>query len=353
MKEIALEIFTIENYKIRFPSPQEAISEEKKREIILDILNPHSGKIRELAEKHNIAFGTIRNYAAEAFKDDPKGYRKRFPFESEQLSKEKRSEILRDVLDSKSGTMTIIAKKHEVSVGSVANIALSVYSKEEYEKRFPRDMPLMKGQILHNLINKILSEDFDIKRKHNPEVPILISEPRIFSNSKDHADCGFYSSQDYLQKLIQQPFLSEELRLNPKKLEHIEFVQFDYTNWLDDKNILAKILKYQHPNIMLFIVGTFWYENWDSRVKPLPKDHRIDYPKNINIISSDLFAEFIKLNEENRQIFDYLIYLNKIGDINGLKQINKNNKYKLNFSEILQKKFKIEHSKHSLDKWTN
>ncbi len=226
------------------------------------------------------------------------------------------------------------------------NIIKGDLGEKLYHKKFHLDVSLSIGMENHQLIEKIATQDFDEKRKKSPDVPILISEPPIYPNSKKCCDNAFKNDKKYLQKLLKDK-IAKELRIDPNELDHIKVVLFDYTTWLHKVNIIDKIEKYQHSKIMLFIVGTYWFQNWISRVKRLPKDKKIKYPENIRIIKWDLFADLLNLSDDNRKRLKEIIKLTRLRDLETLRKINEQNNYKLH---ILKKsKTRKKRAKNNLD----
>ena len=74
---------------------------------------------------------------------------------------------------------------------------------------------------------------------------------------------------------------------------------------------------------MLYIVGTHWYP-YDP-IKTLPNDKSIKFPENNNVISHELFADFIGLKGESKNIFGQIINLNYEEDVDSLVRIHKEN----------------------------
>ena len=70
---------------------------------------------------------------------------------------------------------------------------------------------------------------------------------------------------------------------------------------------------------MLFIVGTKW--DYFEEVKKLPNNSIIKYPENIKIISHNLFADFIGILGEEREIFDRIIELNNNKELDALRTL--------------------------------
>jgi len=81
---------------------------------------------------------------------------------------------------------------------------------------------------------------------------------------------------------------------------------------LSKKNIIGKILKYQHPNMLFFIVDYRRMGIWQTRpihIFNIPSDSRIKYPQNVKIIDYILFSKLIGLKDELRQYFFNSIHL--------------------------------------------
>ncbi|GAH82881.1 unnamed protein product, partial [marine sediment metagenome] len=227
-----------------------------------------------------------------------------------------------------SGPIYEISAKWNVSSSTVGDIIRKDLGKEEFNKKFHNDILSLIGIENHQLIEKIVTQDFDEKRKKSPDIPILVSEPQIYTNNNKRCDNAFKNDKKYLQKLLKDR-IAKELKIDPKKLDHIKVVLFDYTSSLRKDTIMDKIEKYQYSKIMLLIVGTYWFQNWIGRVKRLPKDKRIKYPENIRIIRWDLFADLLNLSSDNRKRLEEVIKLSRLKDLETLRRLNEQNNYKL------------------------
>ena len=210
---------------------------------------------------------------------------------------------------------------------AVRNIAFKELGDDKFRKEFPSDIPAKIETRTHACINELISKDFDERRENSPDVPKIYSEPKIYHPaSQKHADMGFLNDTSYLKDILTDPtsgkLLSRELKIDQKKLDQIKFIQFDYTNQLNMDNIMDKIQKYQHPEIMTFIVGTKWSKHWEGRTMDLPVDDRIKYPENIKIINDECFADLMKLKGNYRDKFEEIIDLNKKGDLDSLEEIH-------------------------------
>ncbi len=233
-----------------------------------------------------------------------------------------------------------------MSPSSALKIIRNDLREKDFNKKFHNDIAKYIGYENHKLIEKIATQEFDEKRKKTPDVPILISEPPIYTNNNKRCDNAFKNDKKYLQKLLKDK-IAKELGINPERLEHIKVVLFDYTSWLHKINIMEKILKYQHSKIMFFIVGTYWSQKWIGRVRKLPKDKRIKYPENIRIIKWDLFADLLNLSNDNRKQFEEVIKLSRLRDLETLIELNEQNDYKLH--RLKKSKARKKGSKNDLD----
>lgn len=121
----------------------------------------------------------------------------------------------------------------------------------------------------------------------------------------------------------------QRLNIEPESIEHIEFVQYDFTNLVTKKKIITKSVKYQHYKVMNFIVGTYWHRK--ESIINVPRDKAIMYPENIRVISYDLFADLLDLQGDERDIFMEIIKLNEENNIKALREMWENDDYKLHY----------------------
>jgi len=327
-------------YHKNFPPPE--VSDEQREGIIKAGRSKNPDSIHKISEE----WGVDRRTAVDLIKKDlgEKEYHKNFPHP--EVSDEQREGIIKAGRSKNPEPLGNIATEWKVGYSTAIKIIRNDLEEEEFIKKFHNDILSLIGKENHKLIEKIATQDFDEKREKSPDVPILISEPAIYTNSKKCCDNAFKNNKKYLQKLLKDK-IAKELKIDSKKLDHIKVVLFDYTSLLSIDNILDKIMKYQHLNIMLFIVGTYWFQNWIGRVKSLPKDRRIKYPENIRIIRWDLFADLLNLSDNNRKQLDEVIKLNRLRDLDALKNLNEQNNYKLH--RIKKSKNRKKGSKNNLD----
>ena len=155
------------------------------------------------------------------------------------------------------------------------------------------------------------------KKEFNKDIASKIEIPKYSDKNLRSPD----EYNNFLGERLNNPkngrYLVEALGISPKDMWNIKATQFDFTNDLCEENILNKIEKYQSPGTLILIVGTKW--NSYSAVKELPNNDIIKYPKNIKIISHELFADLIGISGKDRVIFNKIIDLNNNKDLEALK----------------------------------
>ena len=264
------------------------------------------------------------------------------------ISDEKVKDI-KDTIRSKNlFTLKDMAKKHEVAISTIKRIAIKELGKEKFKLNFSQDLPAEKGIITHNLIKNHITKVFDKRRKYSPDVPKIISEPKIYFESQKCTDLGFqninHNKINYLQRLLtkteQRNFLSQKLNIKLKNLQGIKFVQFDFTSLLNENNFLNKIEKYQNYEVLTFIVGTYWYKDWDDGIIELPNNKLIKFPDNIKIISPNLFIDLLDLQGEDRDKFLEIINLNEMNEIEALREIFEKENINLHYTKDLENDLK-------------
>jgi len=264
------------------------------------------------------------------------------------ISDEKERDIKNTIISKNPFTSKDIAKKHKVSISTVLRIAKKVLGKEKYELRFSTDLPAEKGIITHKLVKNHITKVFDDRRKKTPDNPKIISEPKIYPESQKCTDLGFqninHNKINYLQRLLtrteQRDFFSQKLNIKLANLKDIKFVQFDFTSLLNEDNFLNKIEKYQHDEVLTFIIGTYWYKDWDDCIIELPNNKLIKFPDNIKIISPILFADLLDLQGEDRDKFLEIINLNEMNEIEALREMSEEEKINLNYTKELENDLK-------------
>jgi len=218
-------------------------------------------------------------------------------------------QIMNEIKDFEYGrSLTKIAEDYGVSRKPITDIAKKILNTFLFDIRF-NDTYFSKfrniGIKTHKCINYLLTRSLG---------NLYYSEIRLFLNYGYRIDSLMINNRDFIQKVNEYYF---KLKLN---IENYNFIHFDYTSNLDKKNIMDKIKKYYTPYTVLFIVIT---TDTPSQVIQFPNVYGLSekkrdlYSKNVRIISYDLFAKLMSLNEEETKFFNSIIANN----IN----VNKNN----------------------------
>ncbi|MFX0083595.1 MAG: DUF2341 domain-containing protein [Candidatus Hodarchaeota archaeon] len=166
-------------------------------------------------------------------------------------------------------------------------------------------------------INSLLTKFFDengIK---------YYSNPQIYPENHGTINGLILNDDNLLQnrftKLDDSLDLVKELQTDLTNLEHINAIQILYAIDLSVDAILDYCQKYQNPDMVLYIVGIKWPAyNYEETIN-LPKDSKIKYPENINIINVNLFYRIFLLSEQYQKEFQNIINLND--DLASLKEI--------------------------------
>ncbi|MFX1268967.1 MAG: hypothetical protein ACFFAK_13490 [Promethearchaeota archaeon] len=325
----------------RFPSPNEIISKEIYEKVKEEVKKFYPIPQRWLSKKLGISRGAIERIAK--IENTRKEYERKWPAR-EKISDEVHDSAINDIKNTNLN-MVQIADKHNISPQSVKKFAKEEVFKDDdksFANRFPYDLDRFVGVLTHYCILDELTSFFD---KYHKET--FYAEPRIYRSSSKGSDGLILNDQKFLQRRLKDPENIRDLSLLihgipaqslNTQFDHIKAIQFDLTNNITNENIFKKSIKYQHPDIMLYIVGTQWYP-YDP-VKPLPNDKNILYPNNIKVISYELFADFIKLRGKAKGHFEQIIDLNYNTDINTLKKIHELNAVKWNNKDRLRTELK-------------
>ena len=325
----------------RFPSPTEIISNELYEKIKEEVKKFYPIPQRWISKKLGVSRTTIERIAKK--ENTKEEYERKWPAR-EKISDVTRNSIINDIKKTNLN-MIQIADKHDISPNSVKRYAKEFVFKDEnksYENRFPNDVYRLLGTLTHYCILDELTLFF---RKYHKET--LFAEPKIYPSNSKGSDGLILNDQNFLQKRLKDPNNTNDLsflihNIPTKSLntqfDHIKAIQFDLTNDVTDNNIIRKCLKYQRPDLMLYIVGTRWYPY--DLVKPLPKDKSIIYHENIKVISHELFTDLIGLQGKTKEHFEQIIDLNDNVDIDTLTKIHELNNIKWNNKIQLRRELK-------------
>ena len=246
----------------RFPSPNDIISKEIYEKIKEEVKKFYPIPQRWISEKLSISRGAIERIAKiENIKEE---YERKWPAR-EKISEETHGSVINDIKNTNLN-MVQIADKHNISPHSVKRFAKEDLFKDDdksLENRFPYDVDRFVGVLTHCCILDELTCFFD---KYHKET--FYAEPRIYRSSSKGSDGLILNDQKFLQGRLKDPDNTIDLSLLihdipaqslNTQFDHIKAIQFDLTNNITNENIIKKSIKYQRPDLMLYIVGTQWY----------------------------------------------------------------------------------------------
>ncbi|MFX1276977.1 MAG: hypothetical protein ACFFBP_06825 [Promethearchaeota archaeon] len=316
VKKIAKKHNSLQEYRRKWPADQEKYFKPLKKKILSKLYQNPPVPLKEIYKefkKYGISFIVILNLAKKNFSTED--YKERWTATRDLIPDKIRDDIKYDILYSKKFNATDISKKYGVALNTVRKIAMEeVFNGDEliYNTRFPQQKASGLGIVVHKKTNELLTAFFN-------SISIqFYSEVRLFPYSNMKVD-GIVIKIDR----IRQKASSMGIQFR----EDIEILMFDYTNDITEKNILKKILKYQHKKIMFFIIGMKWPSWWKNQVKEPPNEKVVKYPKNIKIISPAFFSYLIDLDGYYQRYFQNILDFNYNWDIDSLDQ--------LHFSDIL------------------
>lgn len=133
VKKIVIEELGEEIFKQKFFRPKR-LSNEVKKAIIKDIRSKNHGTLGSIAKKHRIDKKSVKYIVIKELGEIK--FKKEFPA-YERVSDEKKKAIAEDVNSIIHGTIRNIAKKHEVTSGTVKKIAIKELGGEKFKQEFP------------------------------------------------------------------------------------------------------------------------------------------------------------------------------------------------------------------------
>ncbi|GAG01365.1 unnamed protein product, partial [marine sediment metagenome] len=259
----------------------------------------------------------IRNIAfINAFNKSTEAYIKRFPNYHEPLTEDLKKKIILEIKNrEKNSSISDIASFCSVSYPTVCRIAVKEVFKDNinaYRQRFPINEVLEMGSITHARINDLLTKHFKLKGIYYFSNPMLFLDSPFSKTKSQNKPDGLLINRKNL-KLFQERLISI-LGIDLKLINKVKAFQFDFTTLLSKNNIIDKIKKYQHPEMILFIIGTRW--NYQRRnYLELPKSKKILYPSNIKIISPMTFTYIFDLKGIYLDRFKDILYYNSEWDL--------------------------------------
>lgn len=163
-----------------------------------------------------------------------------------------------------------------------------------YSELWSPERSARMGQISHILINDLLTHFFK-------SLGIFyFSEPRVYPDVIP--DGLLLITEELFNLLLSNKHIINSLKIEPSDLASVKSLVVDFTSDTTENNILNKVRKYQKSDVMLFIVGTFWYS--DDPIMRLPQDDLVFHPENIKIFSYKILLELFNLDKKFRQLFE-------------------------------------------------
>jgi len=325
----------------RFPSPTEMIPQEIYRKIEIEVKKFYPIPQRWISKKLDVTRLVIERIAK--LENTKEEYERKWPAR-EKISEEIRNSVINNIKKT-SLNMSQIADKFGISGHSVKKFAKEDVFKADLkslEERFPMyGIYRNLGMYTHQCILDKLTGYFNDKGEEK-----FFAEPRIYPGVSKGCDGLILNDNSYLQNRLKNSYNGEISKLIHGMLadsinnqfDHIKAIQFDFTNDITDQNIIDKSIKYERPDLMLYIVGTNWYP-YDP-IKKLPNDSSILYPENTKVISNELLADFIGLQGEDRNRFEHIINLNYDKNIDSLKTLHEKNNINRNNKDQLREELK-------------
>lgn len=325
----------------RFPSPTEMIPKEIYKKIRNEVKKYYPIPQRWISKKLDVSRRVIERIAK--LENSRTEYERKWPA-MEKISEEIRNSVIKDI-EKTSLNMGQIGDKFGISRQSVREFAKEyVFNADlkSFDQRFPMNVSYRNlGMNTHQCILDELTRYFNERGEEK-----LFAEPRIYPGVSKGCDGLILNDNSYLQNRLRNSSNGEISKLIhgiatdsiDNQMGHIKAIQFDFTNDITDQNIINKSIKYERPDLMLYIVGTNWYP-YDP-IKKLPNDSSILYPENTKVISNELLADFIGLQGEDRNRFEHIINLNYDKDIDSLKTLHEKNNINRNNKEQLREELK-------------
>lgn len=172
------------------------------------------------------------------------------------------------------------------------------------------DFRFVTGHRFHRLLSDQLTLHFlKYSIKYFVEIPIYPSR---------RPDGLLLINKKLLDIILENDSIVKILDITPHTFKNLKVINIEITSDLSDLNLVKKILKYQRPDVFLLIVGYKWY--FDDLIKMIPRDNKVLFPENIRIVSIELFAQLIRMSENELEKIKYYEYLSENHDITSLKK---------------------------------
>ncbi len=195
-----------------------------------------------------------------------------------------------------------------------------------YSEMWPSENLATKvGSRLHVLINDLLTKFF------NKRGVQYISEPYIYPGRRP--DGVLILNKELKLLLKKNKSLLDQIKVRYEDLDNLKAIVLDFTSDISNINCTRKIIKYQHSEILLLIIGTSWYSK-----KPYKLIHGLNQNlSKVCVIDIGFFTKIIDLSsnlkEELQISLDFAQNYN-LDSLNSIKALDKSN---LHNTESLRK----------------
>jgi DNA-binding Lrp family transcriptional regulator len=230
-------------------------------------------------------------------------------------------------------TISIMSDLFPVSNSTILRLGRKLFGEDKFTNKWHNDDVIRSGYLGHQCINKTLTKFFQDKNiKYYCELEIFHDYRRVD---------GLLINIEYLYRrlfnLNNAYYLNTILNIDLNIYSKIKAIVFEFTSDITFANVIKKVSKYQHPQIMLFIINTGKY--WKDPTNIIINDIDVIYPDNFRIINYNFFLKLIGLDEEYKKRFLKIIEHISKRDIENLKKCSSSN-LTLNHGKELRKTFK-------------
>ena len=200
---------------------------------------------------------------------------------------------------------------------------MGVHNEAENTKRFKKleldaTAKITGYSLINSCINKLMTEF------GNENGNWYYLEPKIYPDKQKHTDGLILNDTQFLQERLLDPqngeSLKNQLHIIPEQIGHIKAIQFIFIEEISNNSILEICEAFQTIDTLLIIIGLNWPTYEYEKIITLPQNERIKYQENIKIIDTELFTDFIGLNDKYRTNFNNLIKSFKKMDYKALQK---------------------------------
>ena len=221
--------------------------------------------------------------------------------------------------DFKKIPISLVAEKNGVGDHYVTDLSQEVSEKfpnlYSHNVRFESEFAPTLGNYAHYCLKKILTVYFrELSIKYFSEIVPFANDSRIID--------GFIFLTEKVLDLLDNKVLQI---LGIKNINSLKGILIDFTSNISELNILKKCLKYQHKDLLLFIVGINYWIDKNDFIK-VPNDPKIIYSNNIRMVNLSLFSDLFEIDKKPKtlKIIQSIHYFLAREKLHSLKELDKN-----------------------------